>query len=143
PATTKAPERRTCGTLPTTAYEERKMTTNLERACAVVADLQAKLGELAKRKALLEHETAEIGFEVHAEGNDKARKRLDQIVRELVGIEAELTSLTGAVRAAQERVIQAQTAERAEAERQKAKAAVALRKDLLDAAKIADRNFEQ
>ena len=84
-----------------------------------------------------------ISFEVHTEGNPKARKRLDDIVRETIGIDAELASLAAAIRTGETRVDEAKRGELREQEAVKAEKAIELLKDLLSAAKIADRSFAQ
>src|SRR5262249_6439465 len=108
---------------------------------ATLASLRTKLAELENRKALLSDEIASISFEVHVGGDAAVRKKFDDLVREGLALDAEAAGLAAAIKTGEQRVIEAQAAEHAEIERQKAEAALKLGRDMADAAQIADRNF--
>jgi hypothetical protein len=84
--------------------------TDLEKATAVVAKLQAKRAVHIQKGTELQDEQANVSLAAHT-GDAKARKRLDEINTALALHASELQSLDAALRAAGERVAAAQRAE--------------------------------
>jgi hypothetical protein len=84
--------------------------TDLEKATAVVAKLEAKRAVHIQKGTELQDEQANVSLAAHT-GDAKARKRLDEINTALALHASELQSLDAALRAAGERVAAAQRAE--------------------------------
>lgn len=87
------------------------MTTDLEKAGAVVSGLEAKRAACIQQGDALTDERSSIALAVHASGDKAARKRLDEINAALGAHASELASLDAALQAAAERVVAAQQAE--------------------------------
>jgi hypothetical protein len=86
--------------------------------------LEKKKEHLAKGKHLSQLRQ-EVSFSAHT-GDSKARRRLDELISEIVRHDAELVSIDAAIQEAKARLVAAQAAAVAEADRQKALALRAL-----------------
>src|SRR5690242_18631209 len=83
---------------------------SIEKAETVLAELEAKRAACVKRGTELADERAAVALDAHT-GNIKARKRLDEINTAIATHGSELASLGAAIKAAGERLQQAQAAE--------------------------------
>jgi hypothetical protein len=117
-------------------------TKSVEQATQVVADLIKKRDEVEARKVLLEHQRDEIAFDAHT-GDEKARAKITKFNSELSEIENEIASFAAAIRTAETKVREAQGEQRAEIEREQARHAQKLGREMLDAATAADRALTQ
>jgi hypothetical protein len=98
------------------------MTTNVESAERVLADLQAKRDQSVADGHKLGEERARIAFQAHT-GDKGARRRLDEVNLEIARLESDRSGLDSAIAEANSRVQQAQAAEASAADRQRAKQA--------------------
>jgi hypothetical protein len=96
------------------------LTTPIEQAQKVVADLRQKLSQLQDRSVLLGGEREAIAFDAHA-GDERARARLTKVNKELLELGGEAKGLEAALAEGTRRVIAAETEARAEGERTRAK----------------------
>lgn len=110
-------------------------TTELEKAEAMLANLDAALLRLKARGVELGDEMSSIALAAHTGTDDKARKRLDAINREIATHGAEVTSLMIAVDAQEKVVARAKQAEAVEVDKSQAKE---VRKHLVDLLKTAE-----
>jgi septal ring factor EnvC (AmiA/AmiB activator) len=85
--------------------------TDLEKAEAVVAKLEAKRAQLIKSGTDLADERAALAYSAHANNDAKAKSRLEQVHSAIATHSSELASLDAALRAATERVAQARQQE--------------------------------
>jgi hypothetical protein len=90
-----------------------------------VVALQAKRDALETRKLMAEAERDSCAYDAYT-GDAKAKAKLAEVNREIVGIDAELASLAAAIRTAEAKVIEAQGVEQAAAEKRKAERALEL-----------------
>jgi len=84
--------------------------TEFEKAETIIADLEAKRAACVKRGTELADERAAVALAAHT-GDAKARKRLDEINAAIASHASELASFDAALKAAGERLRQAQAAE--------------------------------
>ena len=88
-----------------------------EKTLAALTDKRDRA--LARTEAIADERQA-IGFAVHADGDQKARKRLDQLNIDAATITSELASIDAALLEAQSRLDTAKNAEATKADRQRA-----------------------
>jgi hypothetical protein len=100
---------------------------SVEKAEAVVAQLEQKRSACVRHGTELQDERANVALSAHT-GDAKARKRLDEINSEIAVHSSELASLDAALRAASERLEKARQHEAQKADRQRA---TALRQELV------------
>jgi chromosome segregation ATPase len=100
---------------------------NVEQAEKVVRDLEAKRQRLAEAQVRREEERRVIAYDAHADGNTKARARLDKLNAEAATHLNELASVEDAIQTAQAKLAAAQRDEAAAADRE---AAVELREEV-------------
>lgn len=93
---------------------------DVEAAEKTLASLADKRDRAAARIEQIADERQAIGFAVHADGDPKARKRLDQLNLDAATIASELASIEAALVEAQARLAQAQHAEATKQDRQAA-----------------------
>ena len=90
--------------------------TELEKTKATVAELMRKRDKTTEHWKNLTAERSAISYAALAEGNEKAKRRLEQINADGAKVNAELESIDAAIRVAKEKVGQAEQVEqRAEA----------------------------
>jgi len=82
----------------------------VQKSEAVIADLETKRAACVKRGTELADERAAVALDAHT-GNVKARKRLDEINAAIATHGSELASIDAAIKAAGERLQQAQASE--------------------------------
>jgi hypothetical protein len=113
--------------------ETPHMSNDIEKAEAIIRTLEQKRDHLVRRGVEIGDERAAIGYKVHADGDQEARAKLDQINAEAVAHASELASIDAALKTAAEHLAAAKAAEaRAEAHRRELewrKEAAALRED--------------
>jgi chromosome segregation ATPase len=84
--------------------------SEIEKAEKVLADLQTKQRDLARKAVELADERQQLGFAAHADGNKKARARLDEINGAIAVHQSETASLEAAITEATKRLAQAKQA---------------------------------
>src|SRR5262249_18474024 len=82
----------------------------VQKSKAVIADLETKHAACVKRGTELADERAAVALDAHT-GNVKARKRLDEINAAIATHGSELSSIDAAIKAAGERLQQAQASQ--------------------------------
>jgi hypothetical protein len=97
------------------------MTSELERASALVDELETKRAQHVARAEKLAAERDEIALGAFT-GNGKQRERVDEIHTMLVKHSSELAALDSALKSAHQRVADRRAAEARKADRQKAEA---------------------
>jgi hypothetical protein len=100
--------------------QQTEQATAVEKAEAILADLEAKRAAHIQKGVELQGERAALGYDVHAANNQKARKRLDELNRESAEHASELSSIDAAIGAANERLAAAQRAAAISGDRQNA-----------------------
>ena len=95
--------------------------TEIEKAEEILANLQAKQRGLASKAVELADERQRISFAAHANGDTKARKRLDEITAATVARQSEMASIEAAISEGEKRLAAAKAAADREADRQQAK----------------------
>jgi hypothetical protein len=90
--------------------------TDVQKAEQIISELKAKRNEIIELEFSLSKERQSIAFEAHT-GDEKARRRLDQINRTAAQHGSELESLDAAIAEAENRWKQAQGEEAREADR--------------------------
>ena len=94
--------------------------TEIEKAEEILANLQAKQRGLASKAVELADERQRISFAAHANGDAKARKRLDEITAATVARQSEMASIEAAISEAEKRLAEAQRNAAIAADRQQA-----------------------
>jgi chromosome segregation ATPase len=84
------------------------MSNDIETAQAAIQRLTNKQQNLVQKTIELSDERSKIAFASHAEGDAKARKRLDQINQEMATMASEHASIESAIEVATERLAAAQ-----------------------------------
>jgi chromosome segregation ATPase len=110
-----------------TNLTEETIKMSVEKAEAVVAQLEQKRSACVRHGTELQDERANVALSAHT-GDAKARKRLDEINSEIAVHSSELASLDAALGAASERLEKARQHEAQKADRQRA---TALRQELV------------
>jgi hypothetical protein len=113
------------------------MNDEIQRAEQIIFQLLAKKEEHAAKGRQLSQLRQEISYSAHV-GDTKARRRLDELITEIVRHDAESVSVDAAIAEGKVRLVSAQAAAAAEAERQKALALRALLPEFRDLAKKVD-----
>jgi hypothetical protein len=101
------------------------MTSEVEKATAVLADLESKLANTSARAVELQVERKRLAFDANT-GNAKARKALDAANSASGAIGLEIENITSAIDEARRRLAHARRAEAAAAGRENALAVIAL-----------------
>ena len=114
--------------------------TEVEKCETTIRDLEAKRAACVKRGTELADERAAVALDAHT-GNAKARKRLDEINAAIAAHGSELASFDAAIKAASERLQQAQNAEAKAEQRRVALEIRKLAKELKEAGRIADEGL--
>jgi hypothetical protein len=113
------------------------MTTQTEDAKAVLASLEGKLIDARARHADTQAKAAELAYPANT-GDESARKKLDGMNAKAAMVAAEIASLEAAIVTAKRHVADAEAAEVDEAERGKAREALALLDDFSQRGKLLD-----
>src|SRR5262249_43518711 len=121
-------------------HQGERLMNEVQKSEAVIADLETKRAACVKRGTELADERAAVALDAHT-GNAKARKRLDEINAGIAAYGSELASFDAAIKAAGERLQQAQNAEAKAEERRIALEIRKLAKELKEAGKLADEGL--
>ena len=97
--------------------KRREQTNSVAAAEGVVAALEAKREACVRAGVELQDERTALAFSAHADGDAKARSRLEQVHTAIATHASELASLDAALRAAGERLERARQAEAARADK--------------------------
>jgi hypothetical protein len=95
------------------------MTSDIEKAESVIRDLEQKRDHLVRRGVEIGDERAAVAYQAHADGDPKARAKLDQINAEVVAHASELASIDAALKTAAEHLAAAKAQEAREQQRQR------------------------
>jgi hypothetical protein len=114
-----------------------------EKAVKTFHDLEAKRALLIERGAKLADERRAIAYDAHADGDAKARKRLDQVNAEVATHASELASLDDAIEAAHARAAAAIADVEREKERENALALRAVVNEFAECGRALDAALDQ
>jgi hypothetical protein len=118
------------------------MTTQVEDAKGVLASLENKLTDARARHADTQAKAAELAYPANT-GDESARKKLDGLNAKAAMVAAEIASLDAALIEARRRVDQAMADERDDAERGKARDALALLDGFSQRGKLLDESLDK
>ena len=113
------------------------MTTQVEDAKGVLQGLETKLSDARARHAETQVKAMELAYPANT-GDESARKKLDGLNAKAAMVAAEIASLEAAIVTAKRHVAAAEAAEVDEAERRKARDALALLDDFSQRGKLLD-----
>jgi hypothetical protein len=118
------------------------MTTQVEDAKGVLQGLESKLSDARARHADTQAKAAELAYPANT-GDESARKKLDGLNAKVAMVAAEIASLEAAIVTAKRHVAAAEAAEVDEAERRKAREALALLDDFSQRGKLLDESLDK
>jgi septal ring factor EnvC (AmiA/AmiB activator) len=113
------------------------MTTQVEDAKGVLQGLETKLFDARARHAETQVKAMELAYPANT-GDESARKKLDGLNAKVAMLGTEIASLEAAIVTAKRHVAAAEAAEVDEAERRKARDALALLDDFSQRGKLLD-----
>ena len=114
----------------------------VEDAKVVLQDLKDKLSAARARHAETQVKAMELAYPANT-GDESARKKLDGLNAKVAMFAAEIASLEAAIVTAKRRVAAAEAAEVDEAERRKAREALALLDDFSQRGKLLDESLDK
>jgi hypothetical protein len=118
------------------------MTTQTEDAKVVLQGLETKLSDARMRHAETQARAMELAFPANT-GDESARKKLDGLNAKAAMVAPEIASLEAAIVTAKRHVADAEAAEVDEAERGKAREALALLDDFSHRGKLLDESLDK
>ena len=118
------------------------MTTQVEDAKGVLQGLESKLSDARARHAETQVKAMELAYPANT-GDESARKKLDGLNAKVAMVAAEVVSLEAAIVTAKRHVAAAEAAEVDEAERRKARDALALLDDFSQRGKLLDESLDK
>jgi chromosome segregation ATPase len=116
--------------------------TQVEDAKGVLQGLETKLSDARARHAETQAKAAELAYAAHT-GDESARKKLDGLNAKVAMVAAEIASLEAAIVTAKRHVAAAEAAQVDEAERRKAREALALLDDFSQRGKLLDESLDK